>query len=199
MARTTKRSRPAKGQYHHGDLRAAILDVASKMLREEGLESLSLRECARRVGVSHTAPYRHFTTREDLIAALAFQGFGWLKEAGVEAMAGLEDPTQRLHAYGVAYVRFAVEHPDRFRLMFGSATASSCAPEAASDAFALLRDCVSAVIGKKKDADSAALAFWTLPHGLAMLILDGRVPTALVSTRRALEKLALTCFAHWHG
>jgi AcrR family transcriptional regulator len=188
--------------YHHGDLRTALLAAASEVLREHGVDGISLRECARRVGVSHAAPYRHFATKEALVAALAVEGFGWLRDWGAKAMVGKDDPLERLHAYGVAYVRFALKHPDRFRLMFAHATDLSCDPgaeAAAGGAYGLLRECVLAVVGETKDLDYATLAFWSVPHGLAMLILDGRIPKAQVATAQAVEGLTRGCLAYFHA
>jgi AcrR family transcriptional regulator len=83
------RSKASARTYHHGDLRTAILGAASELLREQGVDRISLRECARRVGVSHAAPYRHFANKEALVAALAAEGFDRLREAGAKAMVGL--------------------------------------------------------------------------------------------------------------
>src|SRR5256885_13335679 len=96
--------------YHHRDLRAALLRAAGKRLEKQGITALSMREAARRVGVSHNAPYRHFADREALLAALAAQGFEMLGQA-MRGHAG--------RAMGEAYVRFALQYPQRFRLMFG--------------------------------------------------------------------------------
>src|ERR1700674_5400381 len=96
--------------YHHGDLPAALLRAAGKTLEKHGPAGLSLRAAARRAGVSHNAPYRHFPGREALLAALAAEGFAML----AERLRG-----QPGRAMGEAYVRFALEHPQRFRLMFG--------------------------------------------------------------------------------
>src|SRR6266850_4711197 len=96
--------------YHHGDLRAALLQTAGKVLEKEGLGELSLRELARRAGVSHNAPYRHFPDRDSLLAALAAEGFALLENE----MRGLG-----ARAMGEVYIRFALQHPQRFRLMFG--------------------------------------------------------------------------------
>src|SRR3954471_12975444 len=111
-----RRKRP----YHHGDLRRTLLDTALKMVKEAGPGALSLRELARRAGVSHAAPYRHFASREALIGALAVEGFRGLG-AEMQACAGDErDPMRRFRALGVAYVRYAVAHPGHFKVMFSS-------------------------------------------------------------------------------
>jgi AcrR family transcriptional regulator len=142
--------------YHHGDLRAALLAAAGEMLEKQGLASLSLREVARRAGVSHNAPYRHFPDRESLLAALAAQGFEQFGEA-------LEKRPRR--EMGEAYVDFALEHPQRFRLMFSGVrgTSDRRAYEALKTSFADLGG----------DAEYAAAAAWGLVHGLAHLLLDG--------------------------
>src|SRR5258708_14598981 len=96
--------------YHHGDLPAALLKAAGKALEQEGIASLSLRDAARRAGVSHNAPYRHFPHREALLAALAAEGFAIL----AERLLGRQGPE-----LGGAYVQFPLPPPQRFRLMFG--------------------------------------------------------------------------------
>src|SRR6185369_3100540 len=96
--------------YHHGDLREAALRKAAEILENEGLESLSLREVARRAGVSHNAPYRHFPDRDGLLVALVEEGFQMLLDALARR------PRREM---GEAYVDFALSHPQRFRLMFG--------------------------------------------------------------------------------
>jgi AcrR family transcriptional regulator len=189
-----------KGRYHHGDLRAALLEAAVEEIQERGPRDLSLRACARRVGVSHAAPYRHFADRDALLSAVAGQGFTWLTEAGRAAMKGLEDPRARVEAYGIAYVTFAVKHPHHHRLMFATPIdPSTVTPEdqqAGDAAFELLRANVAEVAGVA-DAMTAALAFWSMSHGLSMLILDGRVPAEHTGSPEAMTALARAVFAQW--
>ena len=139
--------------YHHGDLRAAVLAAAGKLIEKEGLARLSVREAARRAGVSHNAPYRHFPDRDALLAALATEGFRLLEES-LQNRSGRE--------LGEAYVRFALAHPQRFRVMFMTRQAG-----AMHERFA------TAFAGLGAEAESAAAAAWSLVHGLAELILDG--------------------------
>jgi|SRR6185503_13372903 len=149
--------------YHHGDLRAALLKGAGKALEKQGITALSLRDAARRAGVSHNAPYRHFADRDALLAALAAEGFRMLGEA-------LRGKPGR--ARGEAYVRFALEHPQRFRLMFGGLLPLARHPElreAASRAYQGLVDAWKDM----PDPQIAAAAAWSLVHGLAQLLLDG--------------------------
>src|SRR5467141_550049 len=150
--------------YHHHDLRTALLRAAGKRMEKQGITSLSVREAARRVGVSHNAPYRHFADREALLAALAAQGFEMLGQA----MRG-----QTGRGMGEAYVRFALQYPQRFRLMFGGQVALEKYPQlraAASSAFDQLQ---AAFSGYAVEPRVAAAAAWSLVHGLSHLILDG--------------------------
>jgi AcrR family transcriptional regulator len=150
--------------YHHGDLRAAVLAAAAKMMEKEGLAGLSVREAARRAGVSHNAPYRHFPDRDALLAALAAEGFSALGKA-------LQNRSGR--ALGEAYVRFALEHPQRFQLMFGGRLARDRHGELRAHAEATHERLAKAFAGLGSEARFAAAAGWSLVHGLAQLILDG--------------------------
>ncbi len=105
----------AKDTYHHGNLRRALLDEALVVIAEKGVEGLSLRDVATRVGVSHAAPYHHFADKTALIHALAHEGMSHMDDAmaAAEEAAG-EDPKAQLLGIGMAYVTFAVEHPDYY-------------------------------------------------------------------------------------
>lgn len=197
---------PSKKQspYHHGDLRSELLTAAVDIIRERGVHGLSLRECARRAGVSHAAPYRHFASKDALLVALACQGFRWLTDAGEQAMKTLKQPRAQLDAYGVAYVQFALEHPEHHRLMFTSELDESAASEedlaASQAAFQLLHATAAKIDDAGEDAAlGAALAFWSLVHGLSMLILDGRVPPEKIATPEQVEALTRSSFAHWRS
>src|SRR5688572_15237261 len=107
------------GKYHHGDLRRALLDAALEILEEGGSSALTLREVARRAGVSHAAPYRHFADKAALLSAVAEEGFRVVYEEMISRSAMCVDPVEKLNQVGVAYVLFAVEHPAHFRVMFG--------------------------------------------------------------------------------
>ena len=190
--------------YHHGDLRSELLAVAVDILQERGLSGLSLRECARRAGVSHAAPYRHFPSKDALLVALACQGFRWLVDAGELAMEALSEPRARLDAYGVAYVQFALKHPEHHRLMFTSELEESAASEedlaASTAAFELLHATAAKLEGVSEETSmGVAFAFWSLVHGLSMLILDGRVPPELIASPEQVEALTRGSFAHWRN
>ncbi len=113
---------PLVDRYHHGNLKAALLKAAFQLIQKIGLEGFTLREVARRAGVSHNAPYRHFKTKEDLIAALAAEGFSRLHAVLGEAAGAPDaaDPDQRLKAASRAYLKFGLANPARFQVMFHS-------------------------------------------------------------------------------
>lgn len=168
------------GTYHHGELKASILLAAGNILEKEGLASLSVREAARRAGVSHNAPYRHFPDRESLLAALAAEGFERFARA-------LEEGQSRdgLRGRGEAYVRFALEHPQRFRLMFGGEVAMQKHPalrEAATRAFSGLAGALTQHLSGVASGD-ASIAAWALVHGLANLMLNERIAASLRGAR----------------
>lgn len=169
-------SRRDKRGYHHGDLPAALLRTAGKILEKEGVEALSLRALTRRAGVSHAAPYRHFRDRESLLAALAAEGFAMLGSAQREAAT-----SGGLRAMGEAYVRFALDHPQRFRLMFGGQLRIARHPalrEVATNAFEALSGALAAHAGGLRGSGDASIAAWALVHGLAQLLLGGRIAEA---------------------
>ena len=172
MSTSSRKKRP----YHHGGLQAALLRAAGILLEKEGIEGLSVREAARRAGVSHNAPYRHFPEREALLAALAAEGFARLGKAQRKA-AGASG----LRGMGEAYVRFALEHPQRFRLMLGGQVSlAKNAPlrEVATRVFEALSGALAARVPKAQRARDASIAAWALVHGLALLLLDQRIASA---------------------
>ena len=149
--------------YHHGDLPAALLRAAGKTLERRGIGALSLRETARRAGVSHNAPYRHFLHREALLAALAAEGFAMLGER-LRGQPGRE--------MGEAYVRFALQQPQRFRLMFGGLVPMTKYPELRNAAQGAYQALIEA-FKELPRPELAAAAAWSLVHGLSQLLLDG--------------------------
>ena len=106
--------------YHHGDLRRALVEAAERILENEGPSALSLRAVAREAGVSAAAPYHHFKDKNELLAAIAQEGFELLAQAMREGAAHEEDPRRRLNALGVAYVRFARDNPALYNLMYST-------------------------------------------------------------------------------
>jgi AcrR family transcriptional regulator len=160
--------------YHHGDLRASLMEAADVMLDEEDAGTISLREVARRAGVSATAAYRHFQDKQALLAALAAKGFTDFGKAIMQATKDAENP---LAAIGQAYVRFALERPGRFRLMYGPAiTDRSKHPELQMVLQGIQQGFAKNLEGRNdlgEDSAVASLRLWCMVHGLSQLLLDG--------------------------
>ncbi|MEV7371233.1 TetR/AcrR family transcriptional regulator [Streptomyces sp. NPDC090301] len=163
----------SRSSYHHGGLRQAVLDAALDVIAAEGPGALSLRDLARRAGVSHAAPAHHFKDRTGLLTALATEGYGLLAEALAAA--------PELRERGVRYVRFAIEHPAHFQVMFQPDLLRADDPDllaAKERASAELRAGV-AELTDVPDARTAGIAAWSLAHGFATLLLTHNVTGAL--------------------
>lgn len=169
----------SRQSYHHGDLRAALVAEALRLLEKDSLQALSLREVARNVGVSATAVYRHFPSKDDLLQALAEHGLGLLdaqqRKAGMRARGN-----DAFAQTGRAYVRFALAHPNLFRLIFIH-TPNMISPDGdipEDSPFRFLEENIARILGPGAHTDEIfvqALRSWSLVHGLAMLMLDGQV------------------------
>jgi len=161
--------------YHHGELSTALVSAALALLAEDGADAVSLRAVARRAGVSAMAPYRHYPDKEALLAAVAARGFDGLREA-LRAADDAAPPRQALTAQAVAYVRYALDNPALFRLMFGLKRLGTHPELAAAGeaAYAVLAARVAAEPGGA-DREARTLGCWSLVHGLASLFLDGLI------------------------
>lgn len=171
---STSKSKPTT--YHHGDLRGALIAAALAILEEGGdPAALSLREAARRAGVSAMAPYRHFVDKEALLAAVAMVGFERLGVALREADRS-KIPIEALVGQGVAYVAFACANPSLFRLMFGTALAARHGEVSTTgdSAYAVMANRVGAM-NKPEKADDWAICCWATAHGIASLAVDGQL------------------------
>jgi AcrR family transcriptional regulator len=190
------RSSAETTNYHHGNLRQALLDAARAISDEGNLEQLTLREVARRAGVSHAAPYHHFKDKAAIVSALALESDARLEAAMRHTMKGVKTPEARLNAIGVAYIVYAFEHPNEFRLLFrrdkGMKLERPEVPNAG--AFSVLYDCVAECIAAKivpfPDVETGALYLWALVHGLATLIVDGPL-SQTVTTKKQVKALAM--------
>ena len=160
--------------YHHGDLRAALVEAGLAMLAGSDADHISLRELARQVGVSPTAVYRHFPDKKALLSALAEAGIAQLGEAQRIASDAAGGGAAGFAATGRAYVRFALAHPALFRLAFTHGGYVG-APTNSSDPASLMLRGYSQQFGGA-DAERLTLQAWSVAHGLAMLMLDGRLP-----------------------
>lgn len=170
--------------YHHGDLPAALLAAVDEIVRHEDVGAVTLREAARRAGVSHAAPAHHFGDKAGLLTAYAAEGFAALRErlvrAGGEAEAAGEPA---LRAIGLAYIRFAVEQHGHFAVMFRPELLDEDRPgfrEVCGGAFRVLVDAVRALHPDPKPEDPqilfAATGAWSIVHGFATLWLEGNLP-----------------------
>jgi len=172
--------KPKRG-YHHGDLRAALITIGLEQLKL-GVEALSLREIARAAGVSATAVYRHFPSKQDLLYALCAYGAEALGAAQTKAMIKAGGGIAGFDASGKAYVRFALGNPALFRLLMSTRPPGGhFGPEDShvSSAMRLLQENVAALLPPEANAARkriAAMQAWALVHGMAMLMLDGQIP-----------------------
>jgi AcrR family transcriptional regulator len=168
----------AAKSYHHGDLRAALIEAGLALLEARAADDLGLREVARAVGVSPTAIYRHFPDKRALMAALAAEGLARLAAAQHAASEAAGGGVAGFSATGAAYVRFALANPALFRLIFANAASADLLKDGPEDdAMAFLRANAAALAeGVGGDAQVVALQAWAIAHGLAMLMLDGQVP-----------------------
>lgn len=185
--------------YHHGNLRQSLIDAALELIAEkQDAKTLSLREVARRVGVSHAAPYRHFADKEALLAAVAEEGFHLLLDYLHRAMVHIDEPARRLQASGVGYVRFAIAHPSHYRVMFSTLQVDYLnypgLNEAGAKAFAVMVDEIMAgqAAGQMKTGDPQQLAWvsWSLVHGLSMLLIEHQLPLTDEQDIEALAEFA---------
>ncbi|MGB9227569.1 TetR/AcrR family transcriptional regulator [Mycobacterium sp.] len=172
----TQRKAPARrDSYHHGDLKRALTSAALSLVAEKGPKGFTLTEAARRAGVSAAAPYRHFADKAELLASVSEQGFLDLHAALTAVDAA--DPKRRVIELGNAYVRWAVEHPDHYRVMFGSEINKADHPTlavAAEQAFGDLLGAISEII-KDQDPREIAGPLWSLVHGVASLAIGGEL------------------------
>jgi AcrR family transcriptional regulator len=201
VPRAVPREKPRP--YHHGDLRRALIDVALQLVAEKGVEGLTLREAARRAGVSQAAPYRHFPDKTALLLEVAEEGFRAMHQQILEALGQAPpDTAARLSAIGVGYVRFAVAHPAHFRIMFGNELArSQASPTAEQTAMAVFRELAGEILkgqmsGAIRADDPLGLAAaWSMAHGLAAILVEGLLDTRRLGPAAALDPEALTRLA----
>jgi AcrR family transcriptional regulator len=154
--------------YHHGDLAAALRAAAREILEEEGLDSLSLRSVARKAGVSHAAPYRHFASREALLAEIAKEGLEQLRSEIAVAGGAPGLPTERIVHIGACYAGFAGRHAGLLKLMFGSQIPNRAGFPGLEEA----TNSVPQEMGKALGDQVLGMAVWGTVHGIAILCLE---------------------------
>jgi AcrR family transcriptional regulator len=192
---------PSAKPYHHGNLRAVLLESAVALIGELGPKGFTLREVARRAGVSHSAPYRHFASKDELLQAVAEEGFQRLSESMEEAIEDGATAMERLQLSGSGYVEFALRWPNHFAVLFdlprvlpGCGDAKN---PAGLGAFGVLIRCIEAAQAEGSlpagDPLPVALTAWSLVHGIAKLAVSGTLPMSpeqtLGFTRMATERL----------
>ncbi|HEV2522259.1 MAG TPA: TetR/AcrR family transcriptional regulator [Candidatus Acidoferrales bacterium] len=175
----TMRRRP----YHHGNLREALLEGAVRVIAELGPAAFTLREVARRAGVSHNAPYRHFRDKDAILAAVAAQGFRELTRAMRAAAGKKSGALDKLKQSGLAYVAFAIRRPEHFTVMFDSPVRGNKDPEYVQASEECFHTLVTFIGNCQEEGQlpagntlDRALYAWSLVHGIAKLAIAGRLP-----------------------
>jgi AcrR family transcriptional regulator len=184
--------------YHHGNLREALLLGAVRVIAEVGPAAFTLREVARRAGVSHNAPYRHFRDKDAILAAVAAQGFRELTRAMREAAGKKVNALEKLKQSGLAYVAFAVRRPEHFTVMFDApvgrnkdAEYAQASQESFSTLLTFIRDCQEAGQLPPGNTLERALNAWSHVHGIAKLAVAGRLPFRTKSAMLKFAKFAI--------
>ncbi len=176
-------------KYHHGSLKRAIMDAALEMAAESGLESLSLREIARRIGVTTAAPYHHFKDRQSLLIELAIEGYGALYEALRQARDCAVRADDQVHAAVAAYLRFGQQHRALYAIMFSGEFATHARFQEmmaiADQSLELVRRSIAATgnLGQSQSTEAAFCA-WSLVHGIAMLDRNGVLGESVAEQER---------------
>jgi AcrR family transcriptional regulator len=205
MSRSSGRRSPIRKQYHHGDLKNALIRAGAEILTTEGAAGLTLRKAAQRAGVSHSAPYAHFADKQALVAAISTEGLRVLGGRIAEATTRHgDDPLRRLAEAAWETVRFALEQPDQYRVTFSNVIEEESAypayVETAHESFdallALVRACQEAGVIVPGPAEVAAVGLWSLVHGFASLLINNQLPSRVVSRASARELLFRSLALH---
>lgn len=191
----TTTSRKKKNSYHHGNLRSDLVKEAIQLISKGGIENLTLREVSRLLGVSQTAPYRHFKDKTALLVAVAEEGFRVLQSEMAKA-AGSRSSLAKLRAMGVAYVQFATDHAPSFRVMFGGAInlkEHASLKEAAHATLSLLEtvilECQKEGSMSAKSPKELALVCWSVVHGLSNLTINGQLKDSVWEDEKTVGKI----------
>ena len=202
---TVKMKRKARKDYHHGALRPALLAAAVQVLEERGLDAFSLRETARRAGVSPAAPAHHFGDTRGLLTAIATSSFDALTETieAASAAAG-EGRADRIRAQSLAYVGFALANRARYDLMWRPALFNSQDPTHLAAAFRAFHALDRDVRGTQRVEDAnpgsvaaaPSIACWALLHGFARLAIDGMFGVDAGAADRATDELLPAVLSH---
>ncbi len=194
--KTTSRAIAPTRSYHHGNLRAALVEAGLAVLEQHGRTELSLRALARQVGVSPNAAYRHFVDKEAFLVAMAAEGFRRLAAIGVQARSSRHKPVESIRAMGYAYIQFARANPALFRLMFERFDPTRRTEElkiANRNALETIYVDMAKALKLKPDdprVTTGAIHAWSHVHGLSLLILDGQLGHDQIRIDQAIDVVA---------
>ena len=185
--------------YHHGDLKNALIKAGVEILSKEGIEGLSLRKVAQRAGVSHSAPYAHFPDKQSLIAAISTEGFNQLyTELDAAILANPKNPKKQLQQGARAYVQFALNNTDTFNIMFSGVLEKEkdypAFVDISSKTFQrvvdVVRACQEAGVLRATTAEMMAVAVWGQVHGIISLALEGQIPHTVLDGHKLEDVVA---------
>lgn len=187
--------------YHHGDLKNALIKAGVQILAKEGVSGLSLRKVAKQAGVSHAAPYSHFADKQALIAAISTEGFKqlYIQIEGI-IKAKKDEPSTLLVETAWAYMQFAMNEPDRFKLMFSSVLEKEkeypdfvhFSQENFLQIVNVVNVCQAAGVLRSAQADLTTVSVWGAVHGLVMLVLEGQISHTVLDHHDLKEMLVFT-------
>ena len=191
----------AATNYHHGDLKNALIQAGVKILAREGVSGLSLRKVAKQAGVSHAAPYSHFADKQALIAAISTEGFKQLHVRIEEIISvNKNNPATLLVETAWAYMQFALNEPDRFKLMFSSVLEKEkeypdyvqYSQQNFSQIVEIVKICQAEKILRTDSPELTTVSVWSAVHGLIMLILEGQISHTVLERYSLKEILVFT-------
>ncbi len=177
-----------KSRYHHGDLRQQLITATRALVEEKGPDGFSVSEACRAAGVSTAAPYKHFQDRTEILQAVALEGYGEMTAGFRHALVGQTPGTvEAIAAVGTAYVTYAIENPEVFRMMFAFKDKSEAMEVSGMACYGVVLEQIALWSGKTEiDEEVLKLGFplWTFVHGLSFLTIDGKATPdkAMVST-----------------
>jgi AcrR family transcriptional regulator len=201
--RRLERAARVNASVRDDDVRGRVLNAAVKLIDKGGLAGLSMREVARAAGVSHQAPYHYFADREAIFAALAKEGFEILTLRLENSIESTDPAVDRFCRAGQTYVEFALDHPALFRIMFRPdlvamerfPDANACGKRAFQTLPTLVQACIAEGLPAEPNVEALVVLAWSIPHGLACLILDGPLARTVPESTSAREQITSNVMA----